>query len=77
MQQIPPKDNEFELSVFGPGVGECLVVHLGMGKWIIVDSCLDKTGTGPVALEYLNSLGVDIESQVRGFSLTGRGGVYA
>src|SRR5438067_455186 len=38
----PPDSSELELSVFGPGRGECLVVHLGAGEWMVVDSCLNE-----------------------------------
>lgn len=63
MEQInrePPAADELEISLFGPGIGECLVVHLGNGRWMVVDSC----GTGnnsrePVASEYLRSMGLD------------------
>jgi len=42
---IPVKQDEIEVSVFGPGYGESILVHLGAGKWVIVDSCRDnKTG---------------------------------
>jgi glyoxylase-like metal-dependent hydrolase (beta-lactamase superfamily II) len=61
----PPDPSELELSVFGPGKGECLVVHLGSGEWMIVDSCLNEQGTKPIALEYLESLGVDASKQVK------------
>lgn len=57
----PPDDQEMEISLFGPGLGECVVVHLGGGQWMIVDSCLDRHGR-PVALEYLRSLDVGLES---------------
>jgi beta-lactamase superfamily II metal-dependent hydrolase len=53
-----PANNELEVSVFGPGFGECSVVHLGDGRWIIVDSCVDPFSGQPVALDYLNGLGV-------------------
>src|SRR5476651_2566238 len=62
---IPPSPNELELSLFGPGVGECLVVHLGSGNWMIVDSCLKEPRGRPIALEYLESLNVDVGSQVK------------
>jgi beta-lactamase superfamily II metal-dependent hydrolase len=52
----PPDEQELEVSVFGPGVGECIVIHLGGGKWFIVDSCLHN-GT-PVAKSYLEKLSV-------------------
>lgn len=45
--------------MFGPGYGECSVIHLGGNNWIVIDSCLDtETGT-PAALQYLVGIGVD------------------
>lgn len=54
----PPEAEQIEISVFGPGYGECIVIHLGGGDWLINDSCVDSTGR-PVALSYLRKLGVD------------------
>ncbi len=56
-----PQADEIELSVFGRGFGECLVAHCGDGQWIIVDSLRDSTRE-PVALTYLNGLGVPLAS---------------
>lgn len=52
-----PAVDEVEVIVFGPGYGECIAVHFGSGKWMIVDSCLapDKT---PAPLAYFTSIGV-------------------
>jgi hypothetical protein len=63
----PPNPDELELSLFGPGYGECVVVHLGAGKWMIVDSCLDQSTDTPVpvALRYLEQLAVDVAKDVR------------
>jgi hypothetical protein len=61
----PPPPHQLEISVFGPGIGECVVVHIGHGDWIVVDSCVDRQSGQPVALAYLKSLGVDIASQVK------------
>jgi Metallo-beta-lactamase superfamily len=61
----PPADDEIEVSLFGPGVGECIVVHLGRGEWIVVDSCCPVGVTDPVGLLYLQSLGVVAGSAVR------------
>lgn len=48
---IPPENDELEVSVFGPGKGECIVVHVPNGPWFVVDSLqLKKT---PVAVGYL------------------------
>lgn len=59
----PPEATEVEVSIFGPGFGECVVVHLGMGEWMVVDSCIGPTRM-PAAVEYLNTLKVDIADAV-------------
>lgn len=59
-----PGDDEVEVSLFGPGLGECVVVHLGKSEWMIVDSCVRVGEKEPVALEYLEKLGVDIATSV-------------
>ena len=59
----PPKADELEVSLFGPGKGECIVVHLGSGDLMIIDSFL--VGGKPVALEYLRSLNVDVAKHVK------------
>lgn len=61
----PPGVGEIEVSLFGPGVGECVVVHLGAGDWVVVDSCLDPVSKRPVALEYFDRLGVSRNDQVK------------
>lgn len=59
-----PNDHQFEVSLFGPGKGEAVAVHLGGGDWITVDSCRDQvTDTHPV-LSYFQDIGVDIDKQV-------------
>jgi beta-lactamase superfamily II metal-dependent hydrolase len=60
----PPRSDELEVSLFGPGFGESLAVHLGAGKWMIVDSCVDRATGEPAATQYLESLGVDCSKQV-------------
>ncbi len=54
----PPGKNEFELTLLGPGYGESIVMHVGGGVWVLVDSCIDSDGA-PRALSYLESIGVD------------------
>ena len=56
--ETPPSVDEFELTLFGPGYGESIVLHLGGGVWVLVDSCLDTDGA-PRALSYLESIGLD------------------
>src|SRR5260370_41862626 len=41
-------------------IGECVVVHLGFGEWIVIDSCIDRSSREPIAIAYLNRLGVDL-----------------
>jgi Metallo-beta-lactamase superfamily len=57
-QKTPPQADEIEVSIFGPGFGECIVAHVGDGKWIVVDSCLDRSKKRPVALTYFDEIGV-------------------
>jgi hypothetical protein len=61
----PPDESEFEVSVFGPGHGECIVLHLGKGAWVVVDSHRDGETNEPVALRYLQTLGVNVAEQVK------------
>lgn len=59
-----PDPDEIEVSVFGPGKGECIVLHIGGGRWVVVDSCIEPGDSRSVAERYLRSLGVALESQV-------------
>ncbi len=49
---------DFEFTIIGPGYGESIVLHVGNGMWIVVDSCLDPDKK-PSALSYLENIGVD------------------
>lgn len=61
---LPQKD-EAEVSVFGPGYGESVLVHLGQHEWMIVDSCINSTSGMPAALEYLQGLGINPAKAVK------------
>lgn len=58
-QRDRPSDREVEVSLIGPGYGECVVVHLGSNRWMVVDSCLDKDTGRAAALVHLEEMGVD------------------
>ena len=58
-----PESDEIEVCVFGPGYGECILIHIGNQKWIVVDSCFDD-GQQSAALGYLNGLGLDVSEAV-------------
>ena len=64
-QVVPPEAEEIEVSIFGPGFGECILLHLTGGQWGVVDSCLDPGSKRPAALHYLESLGVNVAVSVR------------
>lgn len=62
-----PAVDEFEISIIGPGFGECTIIHLGNGRWIVVDSCIDPTDIKsgiPVAERYLRHIGVQMDAAV-------------
>ncbi len=60
-RSVAPTPDEVEVSLIGPGYGECVLVHFGHGAWIVVDSCIDVRTRRPVALDYLESLALDPE----------------
>jgi hypothetical protein len=59
-----PDADVIEVSIFGPGKGESVLVHLGHGKWIMVDSCIDAQDGSITAINYLERIGVSIDSDV-------------
>ena len=60
----PPSADEIEVSLFGPGYGECILIHLGQNKWIVIDSCIIPGTKKCAALEYFSKLGVDPSNSV-------------
>jgi metallo-beta-lactamase superfamily protein len=60
----PPSVDEVEVSFFGPGYGESVLLHLGQQDWVVVDSCLNKAKV-PAALAYLRLLGLDPSEVVK------------
>lgn len=62
--EAPPADS-LEVSLFGGGVGECVVVHLGFNEWLIADCCVNRETGVPAAVEYLDRIGVDAAQAVK------------
>ncbi|SHE36145.1 hypothetical protein SAMN05444339_101153 [Loktanella atrilutea] len=58
-----PENGKVQVTVFGPGFGESILIHIGDRSWIIIDSCLNDSRK-PAALDYLKSIGVDVASEV-------------
>lgn len=53
----PPHHDEVEVTLLGPGRGECCLVHVGLGEWLVIDSCVNSRNE-PAALAYIDSIGV-------------------
>jgi beta-lactamase superfamily II metal-dependent hydrolase len=53
-----PAKDEIEVTLFGPGYGEAIAVHLGGGGWLLVDSCVDPNTGLPASVAYLEEIGV-------------------
>jgi beta-lactamase superfamily II metal-dependent hydrolase len=61
----PPQHDEVELSIFGPGYGEGIVIHVGDNAWIVVDSCIEPLAKKPVILDYFRAIGIDPSAAVK------------
>jgi len=53
----PPKTDEIELSVFGRGFGDCLIVSCGHNEFLVVDSFINNETGNPIALDYMEAMG--------------------
>lgn len=56
----PPENDEIEISLFGSGHGESILIHTGNNEWSIIDSCYSKGINVPSALYYLDKIKVDL-----------------
>ncbi|MBF0121079.1 MAG: hypothetical protein HQK79_19790 [Desulfobacterales bacterium] len=65
MNNKSPSRHEFELTLFGNGYGECVLLHVCDNKWIIIDSCINPWTKKIAPIEYLESVGVDASKQVK------------
>lgn len=65
MSNALPNADELEISVFGPGYGESIVIHVGNGNWFVIDCCLDSSTKHPKPLLYLQSIGVNLKVNVK------------
>ena len=61
---VPLRHNVIEVTVIGPGYGECILLHIGNGSWVIVDSCRNAE-SHPVALAYFHDIGLNPTEAVR------------
>lgn len=61
----PPAIDEIEVSFWGPGYGECILIHALNDEWIIVDSCIDPITKRPPVLEYLEKININPAEAVK------------
>lgn len=60
-----PRYDQIEVSLFGPGYGEGILLHVGCNNWLIIDSCINPTSKQPALLEYLQKIGINHSEQVK------------
>lgn len=62
----PPAIDEIEVTLIGGtvGYGESILMHIGNGDWIIIDSCVNVKNGECAPLAYLNDLAVDVSQHV-------------
>ncbi|MGB5942507.1 MAG: MBL fold metallo-hydrolase [Leeuwenhoekiella sp.] len=62
MKHQAPDFNDVEVTLIGTGggYGETIILKIGLSKWIIIDSCINPHTREPIALEYLESINVDL-----------------
>lgn len=58
MSIAPPSADELEVSLFGTGYGESLLIHYTNNKWIIIDSCYDYKNKNSAVLSYFQQLNI-------------------
>jgi beta-lactamase superfamily II metal-dependent hydrolase len=56
---LPPTSDEIEVSVWGPGYGESVLIHALNNEWIIIDSCVDPITKRQPILDYLEKIDVN------------------
>lgn len=56
-----PASDEIEVTLLGKGVGECVVLHLGSGHYVTIDSFINPETKNPIVLDYIESIGASKE----------------
>lgn len=56
-----PTNSEVEITLIGTGggYGESIILKIGIDSWIIIDSCINPFSNEPLAIEYLQTIGID------------------
>jgi beta-lactamase superfamily II metal-dependent hydrolase len=59
-----PSADSIEVTVFGRGVGEAILIHYGDNEWACID-CLQTLAGNPAPMEYLEQIGVNVGTQLK------------
>src|SRR5260370_42100077 len=59
----PPSADELEISLFGPGYGEAVLLQVGNNEWLAIDSCSRAGVCSP--LSYLEQHRIDVSTAVK------------
>lgn len=57
-----PSSGVPQIVIMGTGYGECILVHLGNDKYVMIDSFLNPETKHPIAADYLNCIGLGIQN---------------
>ena len=57
--KVVPDLSQIEVVVIGKGVGECILVHVGDHRYLVVDTFINNETGNSVALDYLYAIGLD------------------
>ncbi len=62
-----PSSSEVEITLIGTGggYGESTLIKIGDSDWLIIDSCVNPNTKNPLAIEYLEKIGVDPSEHVK------------
>ena len=60
--KIKATSEEIEVSVFGKGFGECIIINCGQNEYVVIDSFINPVTKNPIAIDYLNSMNEPITS---------------
>lgn len=57
-----PSSGVPQIVIMGTGYGECILVHLGNDKYVMIDSFLNPETKKPIAADYLDNIGLSIHN---------------
>ena len=61
MNYDAPNNDEIEISLFGDGFGESILIHLGDDIWLVVDSFIHSETGRPIVFDYFENIRKDLK----------------